>query len=187
MAERPQTYDHLRSKKKPHTATVVLALDADAAQEFEEAQKAARDAQVRAQAYPQNTQVQEDAAAAQARLDEMSENLDDIVVSFTFRSIGRKKFEKMVLDHPPTSEQVARANQYATEKEKEGDEPLLSHNPETFPVALIAACLVSPKMTEEEVQEMWDSDDWTGTELGTLFLAAQSVNIRRATLNLPKG
>ena len=187
MAERPQTYDHLKSKKKPHISEVHLALDPEQGEVFEEILKEVRDARIRATALPDNPKVQEDLVAAEAKYEEIKDRIDDVVATFKFRSIGRKKFEKLVLAHPPTEEQVERAKKYSPEPEEGQEDAPLAHNPETFPPALIAACLVSPTMTVEQATEMWDSDDWTGTELMTLFFTAQAVNIRRATVNLPKG
>lgn len=191
MSERPVTLDHLRSKKKPHRQSITLALDPEIAEQFEEAQNNVRTARIRAEGkgYEPEVQskIQEDLAAAEARLEELRPLMEEASIEFVFQSIGRKKYENLTLAHPPTSEQITRAKEYSTEEDVRKGEDRLMYNPDSFPVALISACLASPKMSESEVREMWESDDWTGTELMTLFFTAQAVNVRRAQVNLGKG
>lgn len=57
---------------------------------------------------------------------------------FRFRAVGKKAWADLLALHPPTKEQTA-AN------------PRIDHNPETFPIAAIAASCVDPVMTVEQV------------------------------------
>lgn len=186
MGGRPETYDHLRSKKKPHYQKVTLALDPEVAEQFEEAQGRVRDARLRSLAKPDDEQLQEDLLAAEKCLAQIKPLMGEASVEFIFRSMGRKKYEDLVMANPPTPEQIEQAKLHASLEEIRNGQAVLHHNPDSFPVALISRCLVSPKMSEDEVKNMWDSDDWTGAELMTLFFAAQSVNIKRSQVDLGK-
>lgn len=61
--------------------------------------------------------------------------------TFTFRSIGHRKWADLIAKHPPTRAQLAANSR-------------LDHNPERFPCAAIAATCVSPEMTEEQAFEL---------------------------------
>lgn len=188
---RPQTYDHLKSKKKPQTAKVSLCLDSDLSEEFEEAQRKVREARIRATASnvddDTRTRLDRELEEAEQALEALRPAVEEATVVFKFKSIGRKKYEELVLAHPPTDEQVERSKKFASEAEARNGEDRLMHNPDTFPVALIAKASVEPKLTEDEVREMWDSDDWTGAELMTLFFTAQTPQMKRSQVDLGKG
>ncbi len=91
--------------------------------------------------------------------------LDDAsTVVLRFRAVGHKRYKALLDAHPPTDEQ----------KQDENHPP---YNSETFPIALIAASCVEPRMTEEQVQEL--DDEWNTSELVPLWLAAIEVNTQR--------
>lgn len=48
-------------------------------------------------------------------------------------------------------------------------------NRNTFPPALIAACSVDPKMTEQDALDLWNSDDWSTGELQSIFEAVSNL------------
>jgi hypothetical protein len=118
-------------------------------------------------------------AEAQAAHDALEERRDECAIEFVFRSIGRPAFEELVGEHPATKAQKEEAK-------REGNEDL-TWNPETFPQALVKAALVSPEMSEEDVEEMWDSPDWNQAELISLFYAALEVNQSRRIIEVGKG
>lgn len=60
---------------------------------------------------------------------------------FRFRAIGKKPWADLLAQHPPT-------------KEHTDLNARLDHNPETFPIAAIAASCVDPVMTVEQVQRL---------------------------------
>jgi len=101
-------------------------------------------------------------------------------VWMTFRGIGRARYDALQERHPPTAEQQLKT------KQQLGTDDKLAWNPDTFPPALIAACLVEPKLTEEEVQRLWISDEWNQAELATLITTALEVNSTRRTVELGK-
>lgn len=102
-------------------------------------------------------------------------------VTFVFRSIGRVAYRDLLLAHPATGEQ---RRDFETAQKRAGVAPhlirKLPFNSDTYPPALIAACCVSPAMSEAEATELWESEDWGEGELSALFEAAQLVNAQKA-------
>lgn len=176
---RPATADHLK-KKRPATKTVEVVLDPTLAVELRDAERARDLAQVRLDARPGDHDLQSAVWAAGEAVDVLRARADeeDAVVAVRFRSIGRLAWDELIRDHPPTDEQVAEAKSAGL-----GD---LNFNSDTFPPAVVAASLDDPKMTAEEVAELWDSPDWNQAELELLFIAALEVNNSRHTLDLGK-
>lgn len=60
-------------------------------------------------------------------------------VEFRFRSIGKRAWADLLAAHPPT-------------KPQRTADPRIDHNPQTFPVAAIAASCVDPVMTVDDVK-----------------------------------
>lgn len=177
---RPATLDHLRKAKQAVQRTVVISLDDDLAAEYEEAVSERRRLETL-------LKISKDNVIAKAELEEITEKvlaleaqLDEVTVSFKFRSVGRAAFEELLLAHPPTKDQKDDAK-------KQGVEGRLSYNVETFPICLVAAASAEPKLSDEEVKELWHSDQWNQAELMQLFDAALSCNTQRRVLDLGKG
>lgn len=61
--------------------------------------------------------------------------------TFVFEERSHEEWADLMRAHPPTDEQLAK-------------ERLVDHNPDTFPVAAIAACAVSPTLTEAQARRM---------------------------------
>jgi len=178
---KPLTYDHLRGKKQPLKRSVRIPMDSDIADAYEEASNRLEFAKLVAAAKPEDI-------AAMAEIDQATEAYrqakDSVTansVLFTFRAIGRSKYEKLKLEHPRTSKQKV-------EDEKEGRDPsAIAWNHDTFPPALIAAACVSPQLSEEDVQDMWESDNWSEAELALLFGTAIDANQAHRVVDLGKG
>jgi hypothetical protein len=64
--------------------------------------------------------------------------IDAAKVEFRFQSIGHRAWADLMAAHPPTKEQLKAFNR-------------IDHNPETFPLAAIAASCVEPAMTVDDV------------------------------------
>jgi hypothetical protein len=177
---RPATFDHLRSKKKPLQRTTEVVLDAELAERYEEARTAVDVAQIRSNADPKDAQRKIDLAQAKSDLETLRIELEECeaVVRLTFRGIGRKSYDDLIAEHPPTLEQLAKAK-------KDGHNDL-AFNVETFPPAIVAASLVEPNLSYEEVLELWDSEEWNQVELAELFNLAMQVNGTRRTVDLGK-
>jgi len=98
--------------------------------------------------------------AAQKILD-MEEQIDAARVPFKVSCLGARAWLDLLAKHPPTKEQ------------KRGN-PKLDHNPESFRVAAIAAALVDPELTAEQVAQL---GDWfTVAQWDELFYAVVEVN-----------
>jgi hypothetical protein len=82
---------------------------------------------------------------------------DKTEVEFVFRGIGRKAFDDLAAANP-------------------SDDSGLNWDPETFAPALVAASCEQPKMSEQDVREIWDDPEWSYQECDQLFAGALSVN-----------
>lgn len=97
-----------------------------------------------------------------------------------FKALGNKTYEALrgMAQHQPTPKQRKDARDNGIGE--------LSHNPETFPPALIAASSVAPKMSLDDATKLWESDNYSSGELALLFMTAQSVNNGSQVLSLGK-
>ena len=172
--------DHLRSTKKARTKTVWIAGDTEAVDDLESARETLRKAKLRHDVNPtpetlaELSPATEDEASAARYVKETS-------IKFVFRSIGRRKFEQLFMDHPPTDAQREAAK-------AKGDE--LNFNEDTFPAALVHACLVEPHLEPEEVKEIIEGGtdgEWNSAEVGILFTSAMEVNQTRKLVDLGNG
>lgn len=180
MPKKPETYDHLASRKKPVRKHVWMAMDSDLAEEESEQRQRVATLKVRAKHRPEDEEVQAELVAAEEKLEQLEKKLRADAVKFVFRSLGRRKYDEIINDNQATEEQQA-------EVRKDDPDAVLEFNPETFPPALVAACIESPELSKEEVQKLFDSDDWNSTELMVLFQTALAANIARSQVNLGNG
>lgn len=90
-------------------------------------------------------------------------------VSLLFRALSGEDYDDLVAKHPPTDKQ-----------RKDG---MRGFNPDTFPPALVAASLVQPQLTVDQVKGLWGSSDWSDGERASLFGHALEVN--QAGLEIP--
>jgi len=84
---------------------------------------------------------------------------------FTFADIGGRWLD-LIGKHPPTVDQLA-----ADKK--------LDHNPETFPVAVLAECSVTPKLTVDQVRKLRDKLQFVQWQ--KLWAAVLEANLGMAT------
>lgn len=188
MSGRPPTFDHLLSRKRPVTKTVIITLDPDLAEEHTAAKRHQEATAAKAANRPDDTEAHTELWEAEQRLADLEQRLadEDAVAFFTFRSIGRAAYDALVDEHQPTAAQRAEA--------KARGMGTIAWNPDTFPPALVALCLESvrlpgsepEKLSEAQVRALWESDDWNQLELGELFTAAAEVNGTRRTVELGK-
>ncbi len=173
--------DHLLSRKKAVTKTVAIALDPELAEELEEARRA-RDAAVsRANARSTDSEAQAQLWEAEELYAKAEQRLidEDAIAHFTFRGIGRAAYDALVDAHQPTPAHRAKAKSLGMGE--------IAWNPDTFPPALVAACLVEPKLTPDEMVALWGDDNWNQSELNAMLEAAITVNGTRRTIDLGKG
>lgn len=179
---RPATYDHLRSQKKPIKKTVQVVLDPELAEQHQELREKIDTLRIRAGHRTEDVQLQLELGEAERELEELVDLMieQDAVVEMTFRGIGRQAYDRLVELHPPTSEQVAKAK-------KQGMGDSLAWNLDTFPPAVVSASLIEPKLSQDQVRDLWYSEDWNQMELAVLFQTALEVNGTRRTVELGKG
>lgn len=176
---RPATADHLLSRKKPNRKSVLIALDSDLADAYDEAKLRNERAETNMKFRPDDEDALVEFNAAADHLLATETELKANSIEFVFRSIGRKRYEDLMLEHRPTAEHQKRAK-------AQGDGEY-GFNPDTFPPVLIAESLESPVMTPEQFQkEIWDNDDWNNNETLTLFSAAMDANSGRRVVDFPK-
>lgn len=175
---KPPTYDHLKSMKKPTVKTVSISLDDD----LQEAYNIAKEALEAAQANSNGSNVTHAGIAkAKKAVEEAKAAAEGASITFKFRSIGRKKYDDLVDQFPATDDQKAEVARFG------GDPDNLAWDPDKFPVALMAASILEPALTAEQVQEMYDSDDWSASELSALSVAALEANNSRRIVSLGNG
>ncbi len=93
--------------------------------------------------------------------------INDEELSFLFRSISARDYDKMLTEHPPNLEQRANGAGY---------------NINTFAPALLAKVVVEPEIEAAEWEDLWKSPDWNRGELMSLF--GEAVEICSTGLSL---
>jgi hypothetical protein len=181
--------DHLRGKKKPVVRSIDIFVDDEANEAIREARSelAGRTALAEGKGAGLDAQVRRD--EAEARLNQLLDEAAEAghIVSFSFRAIGRKKFEKLKDEHTPTEDQQKEAREAGLAAGIRAELARLEYNPDTFPPALIAAASLEPKITEEEAWELFHvSEDWNDQEVTDLFLTALSAQQSRDIADLGK-
>lgn len=175
------TFAELKARKVAPSTTVKVCLDTATRAAHEEITKRVGSAEFRVMAAERGkdeTETQkrrEELNELLAEAEEAEEAAADLIVPFVFRSMGREAFEDLVSAHKPTRKQKDDYRQELIARGVPANEEL-PYDPDTFPPALIAACLASPKLTEDEAKELWDDPAWSQAELSLLLQAAQAVN-----------
>jgi hypothetical protein len=180
MTDKPLTFDHLRSRKKPTTTSVTIVLDPDLYDTYDAARRRRDQAQAQAAARPDDSEAAAQLWEAQDSFDKVERRLEEeeALAVFTFRSIGRKAYDDLVADHPPTKDQRLKAKASGL-----GD---IAWNHDTFPPALVAASLVEPALDAEQMAALWADPNWNQAELVALMNAAIEVNGTRRTVEVGK-
>lgn len=100
--------------------------------------------------------------AAAERVEQVERQIDDATHTFVLRSVSRREWADLLAKYPPSAEQ-RRAGHDA--------------DPDRFPVAAVAACLVEPELSEADVAKLAASDAMTFGEWQKLWLAALTLNV----------
>ena len=128
-------------------------------------------------------------SSSEKRLKKAEAAAAEAAVSFVFEAIPRHKFAEITNAFPPTVEDIARWREdvkvrpYVVNRQGQ----LTQNTPPEFDLMevtprLIAASLVEPKTTEEEVLELWEEGEWSDAVWGELSTAAWAVNGETPTL-----
>jgi hypothetical protein len=179
-----QPLDHLRSRKKPVSRRVAIATDSELADALNSAKL--RVAQLHEQ-LKTDPKVSRDVPDAEDEVARLEDEIEPHLAWFVARNMGVGAYEDLQSAHPPTPDQVK-------ENRKKGLD--LSWNPDTFPPALLAACVLYEMPTEDGgeptleplsedfVKEMWDSPEWNQAEVMALFQAAIEVHSLRRIVEM---
>ena len=79
--------------------------------------------------------------------------VDGEEVNLLFGAISAHDLDKLYAAHRPNAEQKVSG---------------MSFNPQTFNPALVAACSIDPKISEDDASEIFDSENWSTGELSYL-------------------
>jgi hypothetical protein len=164
--------DRLLSRKKPVTSVVPICMDSGLADDLSRAKLEEAQATEELRMNPGTPSMIRNLEDKRAAVQAAREAAEPEMVYFTFQSLGRKTFDALVDKHPSTPAQKEEAR-------KNGLDDNLQFNIDTFPIAIITACCIDPDLTEDDVKQLWDSDEWNSAELTSLFNAALSVNQQR--------
>ena len=176
MTKTEWTLDKIRDAKKPNVETRLIPLDPEWAKQFE-VQSERRERALRAVRAAKSKVTRE---PAQAELDEADEELEELesrressVIEFRLAGLNPHVYEEVVQANQPSAKQ-------RREFSERGD--TLMWNPDTFPSALVAACLLDPKLTAEEVAELEQFENWLAADSQSLFEGAMSACTRQFKL-----
>jgi hypothetical protein len=159
------SFAEIRDRKRGTRSSVEIQMDGELALRIEEAWRRYREAQRADRTAGLGSQK---APGILKEIEELTAEAQETTVKFTFRSIGRVKFNELVEQHPPTEQQQ--------EEMKEQGQGVLQWNPETLPPVLVAASSEDPVITLDEALDIWSSPDWNEGELVKLYLAALRAN-----------
>lgn len=195
---RPETFDHLKSKKKPLRREVIIPGEDAPVEAYEKAVRALERAEIRNEA-------EDVIGRCAAKVEETINALREASAVFVMQSIGRKALRELIEAHPPSDAQMkewekeafiiptdaevaeaAKAEKPIPRPIKRQDAPPEpAWNIDTYPRALMAASCVSPEMTEAQVQEL--DDEWNAEETLELWMAALEVNSSKRSADWGKG
>jgi len=184
-----ETLDHLRSRKKPVLKTLWIPTDDEIASEYNRLEQEVASAEMQAKVRSDDKAASERAAAALMALADYEPVMRKNAIKFVFRSIGRKKFDALLAQHPATDKDRADALGVKEEELAAGNdlsEAELQWSPQTFPMALIAKSMVEPELTEAEILEWIDDDEWGTSEVMTMFTTALQANTTHQLITLGK-
>jgi len=186
--KKPPTFDHLKSKKKPHYSEVAILMDPEIGVKHDELTQELLKLEKRKLSLSSRKgqdkekdleKLLSDIEDLEDQITEAEKDMYDASVVFKFKSTGRRKMDDLLTENTPTGRQI--------EEAKQAGNPDLQYNPDTFPQALIAESCVDPELSKEEVQDLWEDDSWTTPELLALFTGAQDANQDFRVLDPKKG
>lgn len=150
----------IRRLKKPNERSVTLILEPEILRQIKDLEKA----YLREKRLDDRENRVPKAPAIQKAIESLRDEAEEI--TFTFRDIGRKRFDDLLNEHPPTKE--------------EKEEKNYQYHPETFGPALLAATAIDPPMSIEDAQAIFD--EWSQGEVEALFMTALAACTERASV-----
>lgn len=158
--------DHLKAAKLPErTVGVCLRGDLTGALVLAEAALEAASGQ-------RQDQRMTGVSAEQAAVNEARAAVEAAALPFRLRGLSRPGWTALVNEHPP--------------REGNADDRLMGFNTESFPVALVRACLVDPDVTDDAD---WDALDeaMTFAQYDELVTTAMEVSRRKVDVPFSSG
>jgi hypothetical protein len=107
-------------------------------------------------------------ARARAALEEAKAEVRRDGITMVFQCVGRKRYQEILEEHPPTAAQLARAD------EEKRERPVM--DPDTFWPVLLSETVVGSLTPEQWQAEVLDSKDWGAGEVAQLRDLATAVN-----------
>lgn len=174
--ERPQTLDHLRSQKQQRIKYRNVCMNPNLIEAAEELVAEVRMAEILLGAAERMADLEPDNVPKalkalddkKAELETAQKKVKDASVKFVFQSIGRKRYDALITDHPMTEAQKTMATEMGASTQL--------FNIETFPFALMEQCLIEPALNPGELTEWMGDDTWNSSEIMDLFACAMEVN-----------
>lgn len=145
------------AKAKAKTARVKLCLDGDLLDEH--AQLSERLAE--AQATDEDTNEPDRAPAIAEEIVALEQAIAEAEVEFVFRGMGRGRWRKMLADHPPTDAMKEDGAEFDVDE---------------FPFEAMAACIVSPTLTVDQLKELND-ESLDESQFSQVWNACLRVNL----------
>ena len=180
--KKPATLDHLRSKKKPVERSVRLVTDLGLKDEHNGLVTNMEKAKLRSDAKPTDESLRAELEDLRTQVEKSEKQLLEESIKFRFRSLGYKRYDQLMTDHLMTDERIRELVDAG--KISEEDSAQLTWDPETFPVALIVACMIEPEASEEELAEWLADGSFNTTEIQELFAAAMTCNVAASRVEL---
>lgn len=102
-----------------------------------------------------------------AALEDAQAALHAATTRYKFRALGRAAWEELKSRHEPTDEDHANAQEATGKEDARADYHMESLAPE-----LVQIACVSPRLTAEQVDEIFNGDTWNDAEIALLFQTA---------------
>lgn len=99
------------------------------------------------------------------QIEKLRKEAEDSMVTFKFRDIGRRAFENLIDEYPPTDSQKEMGFRW---------------NPEEFSPRLIQMTCIDPELSLEDALTIWN--EWSFAEADAIVTAAISVCTERASV-----
>lgn len=186
--------------KKPRITHIDVILDSEAAEAFDDAQNAydrlestlrttrpqrlaeARNALAPTSSTEEFTQAasgvvaadDEALAEALAEVEAARLVLEAATQRYKFRGLGRKRWEDLKAEHPPRDEDHENARAATDSADAEAE-----YNVDALAPALIQEASVSPRLSVEDVDEIFNGGDWNVTEVTGLFQTALLAQVSK--------
>ena len=161
----PRTLAEVRSRIQRPRRQVALYLDAEAASQIEEAERALE----AAQEYDETTNEPDTAPTLAQHLRALETRADESRTLFTLQAIPHRTYQKLRAANPPTQAQIEAAA-------KAGGEGEPAFDPDAFAPALVRAQLIDPAVdSDEDFDGFWE--ELSDGQLNQLWTAALAVQL----------